>query len=198
MRPSLRSRRPSRPLPPGPPLFPTLSVYAVEYAGISKVELGILYSLNGLMVVFLQFPVVRALSPFRMTTALVAGSILYATGYGMMGLGHGLPLLTVSMFVVTAGEIITTPALMNLVANFSSVELRGRYMGVFGLFNSFGWSIGPLVGGYLLDRASGRGPLLWTPVACLTLLAAAGYWDLRRRIARNLDYAAEAAETAPA
>ena len=181
-------------------LISTLSVYAVEWAGISKLQLGWLYALNGLMVVFLQFPVVRALAPYRMTTALVAGSILYGTGYAMMGFGHDLALLAVAMLVVTLGEIVTTPASMNLVANFSSAELRGRYMGVYGLFNSFGWSIGPLIGGVLLDLASRRSMLLWTPIGGLALLAAAGFWDLRRRLDRSMDLNLEraAAETATA
>jgi len=176
-------------------LISTLSVYSVQWAGITKLELGALYSLNGLMVVFLQFPIVRILAPYRMTTALVAGSILYGLGYAMMGFAHGVPLLVVAMFVVTIGEIVTTPASMNLVANFSTARLRGRYMGVYGLFNSFGWSIGPLIGGVLLDLAAGRSFLLWTPIGFLALVAAAGYWDLRRRIARAMDVNHEYATT---
>ena len=179
-------------------LISTLSVYSVEWAGISKVELGALYSLNGLMVVFLQFPVVRALAPFRMTTALVSGSVLYAAGYAMMGMGRGMALLTVAMFVVTIGEIVTTPASMNLVANLSGENLRGRYMGVYGLFNSFGWSIGPLVGGLLLDAARGRSMLLWTPVGGTALLAAAAYWSLRRRLGRARDLSHQATAPSPA
>jgi MFS family permease len=163
-------------------LMSTLSVYVVEWARHTKVELGVLYTLNGLMVVFLQFPVVRLLTPFRLTTAMVAGSLLYVAGYSMMGLGSSFALLAAAMFVVTSGEIVSAPASMNLVANFSSDRLRGRYMGVYGLFNSFGWSIGPLVGGVLLDVATGRSLLLWGPIAGLMLLAALGYWDLRRRI----------------
>ncbi len=168
-------------------LISTLSVYAVQWAGISKLQLGALYTLNGLMVVFLQFPVVRALAPYRMTTALIAGSILYAAGYAMMGTGHHMALLAAAMFVVTLGEIVTTPASMNLVANFSTPELRGRYMGVYGLFNSFGWSTGPLIGGVLLDFAAGRSMLLWAPIGALALVASAGYWDLRRRLSRSMD-----------
>jgi MFS family permease len=168
-------------------LISTLSVYAVQWAGISKLQLGALYTLNGLMVVFLQFPVVRALAPYRMTTALIAGSILYAAGYAMMGIGHHVALLAAAMFVVTLGEIVTTPASMNLVANFSTPELRGRYMGVYGLFNSFGWSTGPLIGGVLLDFAAGRSMLLWAPIGALALVASAGYWDLRGRLSRAMD-----------
>src|SRR5439155_241894 len=62
-------------------LISTLSVYAVQWPGISKVQLVGLYTLNGLMVVFLQFPVVRALSPYRMTTALGALALVAAAGY---------------------------------------------------------------------------------------------------------------------
>ncbi len=176
-------------------LISTLSVYAVQWAGISKLQLGALYTLNGLMVVFLQFPVVRALAPYRMTTALIAGSILYALGYAMMGIGHHMALLAAAMFVVTTGEIVTTPASMNLVANFSTPELRGRYMGVYGLFNSFGWSTGPLIGGVLLDLATGRSMLLWAPIGALALVATAGYWDLRHRLDRTMDRDTESAPT---
>jgi len=181
-------------------LISTLSVYAVGWVGITKLQLGALYTLNGLMVVFLQFPVVRALASYRMTTALVLGSILYGAGYAMMGIGRDFALLALAMFVVTMGEIVTTPASMNLVANFSSAELRGRYMGVYGLFNSFGWSIGPLIGGVLLDLASKRPMLLWGPIGGLAILAAAGFWDLRRRVDRTMDrnFEAAAAETATA
>ena len=181
-------------------LISTLSVYAVQWAGISKVQLGALYTLNGLMVVFLQLPVVRWLQPYRLTTALVAGSILYAVGYSMMGLGSGLAFLAMAMFVVTMGEIVTTPASMNLVANFSSVELRGRYMGVYGLFNSFGWSAGPLLGGVLIDVAAKRPMALWGPIGAVAFLAAAGYADLRRRLDSSVDRDTEtlATETVPA
>jgi len=181
-------------------LISTLSVYSVAWAGITKLQLGALYTLNGLMVVFLQFPVVRALASYRMTTALILGSILYGVGYAMMGIGHDFALLALAMFVVTMGEIVTTPASMALVSNFSTAELRGRYMGVYGLFNSFGWSIGPLIGGVLLDLASKRAMLLWGPVGGLAILAAAGFWDLRRRVDRTMDRNLEgaAAETATA
>ena len=206
-------------------LISTLSVYSVAWAGITKLQLGALYTLNGLMVVFLQFPVVRALASYRMTTALILGicaillgiifqgqNIAYMVGLTfsiaasanfpalVMAIGHDFALLALAMFVVTMGEIVTTPASMALVSNFSTAELRGRYMGVYGLFNSFGWSIGPLIGGVLLDLASKRAMLLWGPVGSLAILAAAGFWDLRRRVDRTMDRNLEgaAAETATA
>ena len=168
-------------------LMSTLSVYVVEWAGRSKVELGAIYTLNGLMVVFLQFPATRLFARTRMTSALIVGSLLYAVGYGMMGTGSSFALLLTAMFVTTFGEIVTAPPSMNLVANFSPVDQRGRYMGVYGIFNSFGWSIGPLVGGVLLDLAVGRPMLLWGVIAGLPIVAALGYLDLRRRLSPEMD-----------
>ncbi|MGE5177530.1 MAG: MDR family MFS transporter [Bacteroidota bacterium] len=178
-------------------LMATFSVYAVDWAGRSKVELGAIYTLNGLMVVLLQFPAVRILAPLRMTSALIVGCLMYSVGYGIMGWGSSLALLLIGMFTVTLGEITCSPASMNLVANFSPEDQRGRYMGVYGIFNSFGWSIGPLVGGVLLDLAVGRPKVLWSAIASLTVLAAIGYADLRRRIDPVLDQSPEA-ETARA
>jgi len=179
-------------------MMSTFSVYAVEWAGRSKVELGAIYMLNGVQVVLLQFPATRILTPYRMTTALIVGCLLYSLGYGMMGWGSSFALLFVGMFVVTLGEVTSTPASMNLVANFSPEDQRGRYMGVYGIFNSFGWSVGPLVGGVLLDLAAGHAKILWGAIASLTLLAVIGYLDLRRRIAPGLDQTPEAATARPA
>jgi MFS family permease len=170
-------------------LVSTLSIYVVDWAGRTKPELGLLYTLNGLIVVFLQFPVTRLIGSSRMTTQLIAGSLLYAVGYGMMGFGGAFSLLFAGMVVVTLGEITATPASMNLVAAFSGESMRGRYMGTYGLFNSFGWSIGPLVGGILLDLATGKPILLWSVIGAISILAAAGFWNLRSRLSRAMDNA---------
>jgi MFS family permease len=179
-------------------MMSTFSVYTVEWAGRTKVELGMLYALNGLMVVVLQFPAVRLLGSMRMTSALILGCLFYSLGYGMMGWGSSFALLFAGMFTLTLGEIFSMPPSMNLVANFSPEDLRGRYMGVFGIFNSFGWSIGPLVGGVLLDLAAGRPVLLWGVIASLTIIAAFGYLDLRRRIDPAMDANPDTAAPRPA
>lgn len=168
-------------------LMSTLSVYAVEWAGLTKIQLGTVYTVNGLMVVFLQFPAVRLIAGLRLTTALAIGSALYGIGYGMMGMADGMALVTLSMFVVTCGEIVATPPSQQLASNFSTESTRGRYMGIYGLFNSFGWSLGPLVGGVLLDVFVGRPMMVWGAISFLSFLAVLGYLDLRGRLAPSRD-----------
>lgn len=176
-------------------LIVTLSVYAVEWAGLSKVQLGTLYALNGLTVVFLQFPAVKLTRTLRLTTSLALGAVLYGLGYGIMGWGRGMAFLLGATFIVSIGEIIATPPSLQLVANFSGETTRGRYMGIFGVFNSIGWSLGPVVGGALLDSFHGRPIIVWSVITALAFLAAVGYLDLRRRLPRSLD---RDFETAPA
>jgi len=168
-------------------LMATFSVFAVDWAGLSKLQLGWIYSLNGTMVTLLQFPVVRFLSPYRMTTSLIAGSVILSGGYVMMGFVGGMGPLAVAMAIVTIGEIIATPAAMNLSASFATEETRGRYMGVHGLFSSFGWSLGPLIGGILLDGAHGVAWIPWSVIGLLGAFAALGFLDLRRRLSPAMD-----------
>ena len=168
-------------------LISTLSVYAVEWAGLTRVQLGVLYALNGLVVVLLQFPAVRATAKGRMTTALMLGCALYGVGYGMLGFGGGMAFAAIAMFVTSLGEIVAIPASMSLASNFSTESTRGRIMGIYGLFNSFGWSLGPLLGGLLLDFAQRNAIAVWGTIAGIAALATLGYADVRRRIEPALD-----------
>jgi MFS family permease len=168
-------------------LISTLSVYAVEWRGLTRIQLGVLFALNGLVVVLFQFPAVRATAKGRMTTVVMIGCALYGVGYGMLGLGGGMALACVAMFVVSMGEIVAIPASMSLASNFSTEATRGRIMGIYGLFNSFGWSVGPLLGGILLDLARRNALAVWGTIAALAGIAILGYGDVRRRIDPAMD-----------
>jgi MFS family permease len=130
---------------------------------------------NPMQVLWINFAV-------QVPIAMALGSALYGIGYGMMGFGGGMALVTFAMIVVTVGEIIATPPSQQLASNFSTESNRGRYMGIYGLFNSFGWSLGPLVGGILLDVFRGRPMMVWGGIAFLAFLSVLGYLDLRRRL----------------
>jgi MFS family permease len=179
-------------------LMSTFSVYVVEWCGLSKPQLGWIYSINGLMVVLIQFPIVKLLAPYRVTTGLIVGSVLFSIGYGMMGLVHGFWPLALGMAVVTLGEVTSVPGTMMLSANFATEETRGRYMGVYGLFNSFGWSLAPLVGGALLDASNRVAWIPWSVIALLGLFAALGFWDLRGRLSSAMDRDGESSAAKPA
>jgi len=175
-------------------MMSTLSVFSVEHVGISKVQLGYIYTLNGLLVVILQFPIAFLIKKGRMTTALIAGSLTYAAGYFLVGLAGSFMFLVVCMAIITTGEVLISPSGMTLVANLSPGNRKGRYMGIYGLAMHFGWSAGPFVGGLALDAWMGRGVVLWSVLASLGAVSAAGYVWLRKRASLSVDLSGKKAE----
>ena len=163
------------------------SVYSEKVVGIQVYEVGYLYAINGLMVVLLQFPVARWISRFRMTNAISMGAMLYAVGYFMVAFTSDFFTLAFCMAVISMGEIVVSPASSNLVANMSPENTRGRYMGVYGLFTQFGWSMGPLAGGILMDAFVGTPTILWGGVASFAVAASLLYLALRSRMKESID-----------
>jgi len=163
-------------------LIATLSVYTTETVGISRSQLGILYAINGFMVVFLQLPISSLLRRVSLTGQLASGALVYAIGYFLVGLAAGFPFLVFCMVVITIGEMMISPPSLALVANLSSPEAYGRYMGIFGFFYTSGWSLGPTLGGLLLDVFASRPLMIWTGISLLAMVAGLLYIRFSRRL----------------
>jgi len=153
----------------------TLSVYTVERVHFSDAMYGSLLTLNGLMVVVLQYPVTRFLRRFTHKTALILGSCFYAAGYFSMSLVGPYPVALAAMAVVTLGEITIAPTTLAVVGEMSPATWRGRYMGFYGLSETLGVSTGPLVGGILLDAFPSGRVAIWGVIAGAAVLAAIGF-----------------------
>ncbi len=164
-------------------LISTLSVFVVDRLGLSTAHFGAMLTLNGLLVVALQYPLARLLEGRPRDRVLALGALLYALGYLSMGWLRSFPALMGAVGVATLGEIVFMPASLAVVAGLASPGERGRYMGLWGLAESFGWSAGPLVGGILLDVFPRDPRPVWGIIAAMGLAAALGF--LRRRDLRG-------------
>jgi len=163
-------------------LIAPFSVYAVEMVKITEHQLGMLYALNGLMVVLMQIPVTRLLSRYRLTTQLALGAFVYAVGYGMVGTLAGFEFFILAIFVVTMGEIFMSPPSLALTSRLAPEGRMGRYMGIFGFFVASGWSFGPLYGGVILDYFGNNAPVAWALISSLAILSGIGYLVFNRKL----------------
>ncbi len=168
-------------------LVSTFAVFSEGVRGMTTVEVGYLYAINGLMVVAFQFWVARHISRYRMTTVLAFSAALYAVGYSLVGIPGGFAVLAVSIIITTVGEILASPAGMNMVADMSPEAERGRYMGVYGLFNSLAWSLGPFVGGSLYDVLVYDPSMLWSVIGGIAVISMVLYLILGHRMRANGD-----------
>ncbi len=159
----------------------TLSVFTVDRVGFSPAQYGWLLTLNGLIVIFFQYPVTRVLGKVAKARAILLGCLLYGIGYLSLAWITGFGWALGAMAVITAGEIIHTPITLSVAAELAPQGLRGRYMGLFGLSETIGFAVAPVLGGILLDAFPASPELVWPPLASIAFVAAIGYlWWARR------------------
>jgi len=164
------------------------SLYSTKYLGFSESDIGLLFSINGLMVVAFQYLMTRVLERRRITAGLAAGAILYGIGYLIFGFSPAFWVAGAAIVVVTLGEIAVSPGLQALGANMAPASEKGRYLGVQGVFQQVGSSMGILVGSNaigLISPVFQQGP--WFIVAFVAGVSSLGFLSLGRRLSPEQD-----------
>ncbi len=164
-------------------LSSTLSVYAVSFAGFSTAQYGFLLTLNGGMIVVLQYPLSRIMNHFEPYKPIVVGAFLFGLGYLLLTWVGPYGLALLSMVIVTAGEIVFAPTSSAVVGEMASQAWRARVMAFFGMAETLGWALGPLFGGVLLDRFPNQPLVVWGSVGLLGLIATVGFqrWGVAQK-----------------
>ena len=169
-------------------LVVSTSLYSKKYLGFSEAEVGLLFSINGLMVVALQYVVTRVLQAHRLTAGLAAGAVCYGVGYLAFGFAPAFWAAGAAMVVVTVGEMAVSPGMQALGANMAPPGEKGRYLGVQGVFQQVGSSAGILVGSNaigLISPVFQQGP--WIIVAIAAVVSSLGFLSLGRRLSPEQD-----------
>jgi MFS family permease len=153
----------------------TLSVFSIDRVHFSLEQYGALLTLNGLLVVAFQYPASRFFGRLRHSVALAVGSLFYGLGWILMGLVGPYSLAVASMCTITLGEITVAPTSLAVVGEHSPPGMRGRYQGLFGISETLGISVGPFMGGILLDVFTGNTFPLWSIIGSFALTAGIGF-----------------------
>ncbi len=168
-------------------LIATFSVYVVEIVGLSETQLGMIYTVNGLLVATLQIPITRLLQHKTFTFQLAVGAFIYALGYSFVGLVSTFSYFLFAIIVVTIGEMFMSPPSLALTSKMAPDGRMGRYMGIFGFFVASGWSFGPMYGGFLLEQFTGNPLVAWMLIASLGIVAGIGYMFLGKKLSKELN-----------
>lgn len=129
-----------------------LSLFITGIKRIPEPMLGLLYTVNGLLVMLLQVYVTRRLATYPHQTVLVAGSLIYFVSYSLMGFGSDYAWFALCMVALTFGEITVSPPALAHAEKSAPPGKAGRYLGLAGVAISLGWFAGPLYGSYLLEN----------------------------------------------
>jgi MFS family permease len=139
------------------------------------------------MIVFLQYPITRFLDRYKLTSSLIVGSLLYAIGFAAVGISGGFWSLFACMFIITIGEIVFSPPSMSIVSQMASSGSRGRYMNLSMVLTGFGWSLGPMIGGALMDMYTDNIVIMWAAIGVLGIIGMLGFVWLRLFIRKDID-----------
>ena len=161
-----------------------LPVYGKEQFGVPESQYGLIMATNAAMVVLFQYTVTQTSKRYPPFGVLAVGAAFYAVGVGSVAWGGGFAAFWLSMVVLTIGELLLVPTASTLTAALAPADMRGRYMGVYGLTWGIGYGIGPVIGALLSDRIA---PVAtWYGGLAIGLAAAAGFVVMNRRLGRDL------------
>jgi MFS family permease len=157
-------------------LFSTLSIFSKTELHMGEAQIGLLYTVNGLLVVILQIPAVALIDRHGPRRALVFGPLLYTLAYLSVGLAEGFGSLALAVALLTAGEVVFAPALSDMAAFLGDPQRLGRAFGLFGLMQQLGVAVGPLVGGAVFDHYRDQHFTMWAILAGGMALVGVGYF----------------------
>ncbi|BBD72379.1 MFS transporter [Sulfodiicoccus acidiphilus] len=153
----------------------------IEYLSTVRVSTtfaGLLFTLNGVLIVAFQEPVGRFLAKFNPVLGLSLAMIGYGISYFSFSLVRNFLDGMVCVVGVTTAEMIASP-LINALANYlADKSNRGKYMGAFGLTTSLGRTIGTSISAGLMGWFPYDGLVLWGAVAIFAFSSAFLFWRL--------------------
>ncbi len=158
-----------------------LSLFLGAVRAIPYSEFGLIYAVNGVLVVLLQLPISRVVERRRQYMAWMAtGAIAYGTSFLLFNAADAFPFYVGAMSLLTVGEDIVSPTQQTLVASFSGEDQRGSYFGAYSATTNASRVVGPVVGTLLLGLGAAGSSILWGGMFGVSVLVAGGFLLLRR------------------
>lgn len=145
----------------------TLSVYINQNLGLPVSLYGLLFTLNTLLIVFLELSLNIATLHWPYRVNFILGTVFITAGFA--GLYFATTVWNIIFLSVTwtIGEMILYPSASSYIAEIAPEERRGSYMSLFSTASNLGMLLGPWAGAVVMQQLSGSA--LW--VVC-------GIWGL--------------------
>lgn len=159
----------------------TLPIHAARGLGLPTPVWGLLFGLNGLLIVLFQLRVSAACERRSKPRVMALAAALYAAGFALVALlspATAIVGLAATIALVTVGEMLLMPLVPAFVSDLSPTARRGSYQGIALAAGSIGSGVGPPVAGVVLDVAPGG--TLWLGSAAILAVVCVGFGVLAR------------------
>ncbi|MEP7237232.1 MAG: MFS transporter [Ferruginibacter sp.] len=163
-------------------LFTTIPLYFKEGLHINEFWIGVLMSLNGVIIVLFEMIIVFKLEGTRPYLRLMGfGTIIMAISFFALNMTfiHGFIIAAVSMVLVTFAEMIAMPFMNSFYISRSTEGNRGQYAAYY----TMAWSAAQVIGstgGTQIAYSMGFNYLWWI-IGSVCLLTTLGYHFLHTK-----------------
>ena len=126
----------------------SVPVYFKEVVGMEEVLIGAFFTANGLLVFFLEMPLVYLIEEKKKYfKPMIAGAILIAIAYASLSLfGNPLVAIIIYSLLVALGEVINFPLIPSLAMRRADQQNQGKYMGVVSMMFAMAFLFAPILG----------------------------------------------------
>lgn len=159
-----------------------ISVHMVNL-GISFEKYSLLWTLNGLMIVFGQPLANRIGANFKMSHQIFAGTLVFILSFLLLVFDRTYTMFVVTMVILTLGEMTGFPGMPAWIDSLAGDNDKGKFQGIYNMAISFGRAIGPLYGGLLIEYSSYQ--MLFWSVTLLMLISLGAVMLHNRQIQRR-------------
>ncbi|MCY7893816.1 MFS transporter [Bacillus vallismortis] len=131
---------------------------------------GLMLTLNAIVVLATQFPIVHFAKRFSPLCSLMLGNVMVSISMAIFTISHGVSSLVMIVVTFTIGEVLLFSMMDLFVDQIAKPGLKGTYFGAIG-FSQLGNVIGPWIGGLCIDLfGAGRPIFIFSVLSGITLL----------------------------
>ena len=163
------------------PVLPHLS----RQFGASPTVIGLLFASFGVTLLAISVPMGAYSDRIGRRLPLVGGLLALAAASVLFAFAPGMTWLFIARLVQGGADAVTWVVGFALIADLYTSAERGRVMGLVMSGSTFGFMVGPTLGGWLYETGGIRLPYLF--IAALSLVVAAGMASLRFPSKSKLD-----------
>lgn len=158
----------------------TLSVFMKKNIGLSSTEIGWLYAFNAALVIIFQYLITQWTKKKNHFILMMIGSLFFFLAYSILGWVSSFGMMMVIMVFITFGEMFAGPSGNTIASNMAKGGLYGKYQGIYSSISTLGWSLGPFIGGIMMDLIPDM-RIYWLSMSSFGLLAFFGFLYLYRK-----------------
>jgi len=134
-------------------LFTTMPLFYKEVHGLTEIEIGLLMSLNGLMIFILEMPVIHYIekSFWNKIKIILFSMVLFSISFFVLPISW-IGILVVSMVLITIAEMLAFPFTNTFAMNRAIKGKEGQYMALYAMSFSLAHIFSAKVGMEMIEK----------------------------------------------